>query len=71
MSSNASSTSLVDMNHKLTSLGYWSAIIMTIAVIFSGITASTAMKIPSLVSGIFLIPVFILINGVHSRVFRL
>jgi hypothetical protein len=49
------------MNHKLTSLGFWSAVIMTIAVIFSGITASTAMKIPSLVSGIILIPVFILL----------
>jgi hypothetical protein len=33
---------------------------MTIAVTFSGITASTAMKIPSLVSGFVLIPVFIL-----------
>ena len=49
------------MNHKLISLGFWSAILMTIAVIFSGITASTAMKIPSLVSGIILIPVFILL----------
>jgi hypothetical protein len=49
------------MNHKLISLGFWSAVIMTIAVIFSGITASTAMKIPSLVSGIILIPVFILL----------
>ena len=61
MSRNESSNSLVDMNHKLTSLGFWSAVIMTIAVIFSGITASTAMKIPSLVSGIILIPVFILL----------
>ena len=61
MSRNESSNSLSDMNHKLISLGYWSAIIMTIAVIFSGITASTAMKIPSLLSGIFLIPVFILL----------
>jgi hypothetical protein len=61
MSRNESSNSLVDMNHKMTSLGFWSAVIMTIAVIFSGITASTAMKIPSLVSGIILIPVFILL----------
>jgi len=58
---NESSNPLVDMNHKMTSLGFWSAVIMTIAVIFSGITASTAMKIPSLVSGIILIPVFILL----------
>ena len=49
------------MNLKQTSLAFWSAVIMTIAVIFSGITASTAMKIPSLVSGIILIPVFILL----------
>lgn len=61
MPRNESSNSSLDMNHKLTSLGYWSAVIMTIAVIFSGITASTAMKIPSLVSGIILIPVFILL----------
>ena len=61
MPRNESPNSLVDMNHKLTSLGFWSAVIMTIAVIFSGITASTAMKIPSLVSGIILIPVFILL----------
>lgn len=61
MARNESSNSSLDMNHKLTSLGFWSAVIMTIAVIFSGITASTAMKIPSLVSGIILIPVFILL----------
>ena len=61
MSRNESSNSLVDLEHKMTSLGFWSAVIMTIAVIFSGITASTAMKIPSLVSGIILIPIFILL----------
>jgi hypothetical protein len=61
MSRNESSNSSLNMNQKLTSLGFWSAVIMTIAVIFSGITASTAMKIPSLVSGIILIPVFILL----------
>jgi hypothetical protein len=49
------------MDRKMASLGFWSAIIMTIAVIFSGITATTAMKIPSLVSGIILIPIFILL----------
>ena len=49
------------MDRKMASLGFWSAIIMTIAVIFSGITASTAMKIPGLVSGIILIPTFILL----------
>jgi hypothetical protein len=50
----------IEMDRKIASLGFWSAIIMTIAVIFSGITATTAMKIPSLVSGIILIPIFIL-----------
>ncbi len=49
-----------EMDRRIASLGFWSAIIMTIAVIFSGITATTAMKIPSLVSGIILIPIFIL-----------
>jgi hypothetical protein len=61
MSRNESSNSSLVMNHKLASFAFWSAVIMTIAVIFSGITASTAMKIPSLVSGIILIPVFILL----------
>jgi hypothetical protein len=61
MSRNESSNYSLNMNHKLTSLGFWSAVIMTITVIFSGITASTAMKIPSLVSGTILIPVFILL----------
>jgi hypothetical protein len=49
------------MDRQMAVLGFWSAIIMTIAVIFSGITATTAMKIPSLVSGIILIPIFILL----------
>ena len=61
MSRNESSYYSLDMNRTLTYLAFWSAVLMTIAVIFSGITASTAMKIPSLVSGIILIPVFILL----------
>jgi len=61
MSNNESINILKDMDRKMASLGFWSAIIMTIAVIFSGITATTAMKIPSLVSGIILIPIFILL----------
>ena len=69
MSRNELSNSSSEMNHKLISLGFWSAIIMTIAVIFSGITASTAMKIPSLLSGIFSDPSIYLINGLHPRVF--
>src|SRR4030043_2125735 len=61
MSKNEPSSILKTMDRKMARLGFWSAIIMTIAVIFSGITATTAMKIPSLVSGIILIPVFILL----------
>jgi hypothetical protein len=60
MSKSESTNRYTEMDRKAASLGVWSAIIMTIAVIFSGITATTAMKIPSLVSGIILIPIFIL-----------
>ena len=60
MSKSESTNRNKEMDRKIASLGFWSAIIMTIAVIFSGITATTAMKIPSLVSGIILIPIFIL-----------
>jgi hypothetical protein len=49
------------MDPKMVSLGFWSAVIMAVVVIFSGITATTAVKIPSLVSGILLIPAFILL----------
>jgi len=61
MSKRESTNISKEMDRKMASLGFWSAIIMTIAVIFSGITATTAMKIPSLVSGILLIPIFILL----------
>jgi hypothetical protein len=61
MSKNEPSSILITMDRKMARLGFWSAIIMTIAVIFSGITATTTMKIPSLVSGIILIPIFILL----------
>src|SRR4030042_5604959 len=61
MSKNELSSILITMDRKMARLGFWSAIIMTIAVIFSGITATTAMKIPSLVSGIVLVPIFILL----------
>jgi hypothetical protein len=60
MSKSESTKRNKEIDRKIASLGFWSAIIMTIAVIFSGITATTAMKIPSLVSGIILIPIFIL-----------
>jgi hypothetical protein len=42
-------------------LNFWTAIVATVAVIFSGLTASTALKIPSLISGIVLIPVFVVL----------
>ncbi|MCU0486099.1 MAG: hypothetical protein MUC85_08320 [Anaerolineales bacterium] len=48
------------LDHNYALLGFWSAIAMTIAVLFSGISASTALKMPSLISGIILIPIFIL-----------
>ncbi len=60
MSKSESTVRYIEMDRKIASLGFWSAIIMTVAVIFSGITATTAMKIPSLISGIILIPIFIL-----------
>jgi hypothetical protein len=60
MSIGESTNRYKEMDRKIASLGFCSAIVMTIAVIFSGITATTAMKIPSLVSGIILIPIFIL-----------
>jgi hypothetical protein len=47
------------ISRQYASLGFWSAMIMTIDVIFSGATASTAMKFPSLISGFILIPVFL------------
>lgn len=40
------------------SLGFWTSIITTVLVIFSGITATIAVKIPSLISGILLVPAF-------------
>jgi hypothetical protein len=61
MSKSESTNMCIAMDRKMASVGFWTAIIMTIAVIFSGITATTAMKIPSLVSGIILIPIFILL----------
>ncbi len=61
MSKSESTDMHITMGRKMASVGFWTAIIMTIAVIFSGITATTAMKIPSLVSGIILIPIFILL----------
>ena len=46
---------------KAETYGFWAAVIATVLLIFSGITASTALKIPSLVSGILLVPAFVLL----------
>ena len=58
MYANEPPTTSSQISRKYALIGYWSAIIMTIAVTFSGITATTAMKIPSLLSGITLVPIF-------------
>jgi hypothetical protein len=60
------SNNRLNKTHKLNGariyrLNFWSAIIATIVLIFSGITASTALKIPSLISGIVLIPAFVVL----------
>jgi hypothetical protein len=49
----------VQINHQYALIGFWSAIFMTVVVTFAGISASAAMKMPSLISGIILIPIFI------------
>ncbi len=41
-----------DVYSKVPISGFYSAIVFTIAVIFSGITATAAWKIPSLITGI-------------------
>jgi hypothetical protein len=46
---------------KAETYGFWSAVLATILLIFSGVTASTALKIPSLISGILLVPAFVLL----------
>ena len=41
--------------------GFWAAIAATALLIFAGVTASTALKTPSLIAGILLVPVFVLL----------
>lgn len=54
---------------KMSSQGFWSAVVATVVVIFSDITATTTLKIPSLLSGIILVPVFtVLMVCVHDYV---
>ena len=56
-----------DARQKVSSLGFWAAIAFTIAVIVSGITTTAAWKTPSLISGIILVPLFIvLMTCIHD-----
>ena len=58
---------ITDVRPKMSSFGFWAAVVFTVAVIFSGITATAAWKTPSLISGIILIPVFmVLIACIHD-----
>ena len=47
-----------DLQVKVSSFGFWAAVVFTVAVIFSGITATAAWKIPSVISGIITVLVF-------------
>jgi hypothetical protein len=59
--------STINMRPKMPSFGFWAAVVFTVAVIFSGITATVAWKIPALISGITLVPVFmVLMACVHD-----
>jgi hypothetical protein len=54
---------------KFAAYGFWAAVVASVLVVFSGITASTALKIPSLLSGILLIPSFVLLMAcIHGYV---
>jgi hypothetical protein len=67
MSENHSTTRPLEMHGEMAALGFWSAVIATVALVFSGITATTAMKIPSLVSGLLLVPAFVVLMAcVHN-----
>jgi MFS family permease len=56
-----------DARSKMLSFGFWSAVVFTVAVIFSGITATAAWKTPSLISGIILVPIFtVLMTCIHD-----
>lgn len=53
--------STTDIQPKMSLFGFWAAVVFTVAVIFSGITATAAWKIPSLISGLILVPVFMVL----------
>ena len=59
--------STTDIKAKMSLFGFWAAVVFTVAVIFSGITATAAWKTPSLISGIILVPVFtVLMADIHD-----
>jgi hypothetical protein len=59
--------STTNLQPKMPLLGFWAAVVFTVAVIFSGITATAAWKIPSLISGLILVPVFtVLMVCIHD-----
>jgi len=63
----AENESTPNMRAKMTILGFWAAVVMTVVVTFSGITATAAWKTPSLISGILLVPVFtVLMACIHG-----
>ena len=61
------SESITDVQPKMSLFGFCAAVVFTVAVIFSGITATAAWKTPSLISGIILVPVFtVLMACIHD-----
>jgi len=56
-----------DIHSKVSLFGFYSALVFTVAVIFSGITATAAWKMPSVISGIITVPVFaVLMACIHD-----
>ena len=56
-----------DVHSKVSLFGFYSALVFTVAVIFSGITATAAWKIPSVISGIITVLVFtVLMACIHD-----
>jgi len=57
----AGNIAMADEQPNISLLGFWAAIAFTVVVIFSGITATAAWKTPSLISGILLVPIFMIL----------
>ena len=57
----------MNVQPKTSSFGFWSAVVFTVAVLFAGITATAALKMPSLISGIITVPAFtVLMACIHD-----